>query len=168
MQLYCDTIYISLGHDCSVAYRLQQLKLRKVSLPFDWIRCNELKYITYCIGNKFQIIHEDWSDTQGTSKCTIKNTDYNFVFPHDDIDDFIPKYKRRIERFYDILKNDKIKKIFIRLSKKDETKELLELTQLLNIYTKNYDIFTHVYDKHKKYETWKKDEIDWSFIHETI
>ena len=153
-------------------------------MPFDWIRCNELKYITYTIGNKFQdffekltiekrqdnkfpLIHEDWADIQGTSECTIKNIRYNFVFPHDDIDGFIPKYTRRIERFYDILKNDNIKKIFIRLSKKDETKEILELRKCLDIYTKNYDVVTHIYDKNNMFATWKKDEIDWSFIHKS-
>ena len=86
------------------------------------------------------------------------------MFLHDNnhIQEFIIKYNRRIDRFYEILSNDKIKKIFVRLSKKDETDEINKLEQVLQLFSNNFKINNYVYDK--KIKSWQKDELNWQQI----
>lgn len=57
--------YIALGCDCSVAYNLKRLELASESLPFDWIRCNNIKNIT-------QILQDDFSDFVNLNFITVK------------------------------------------------------------------------------------------------
>ena len=51
--------YVSLGSSCSIAYQLQILKLKKESLPFDWIRSNNLPYVLNLIQNNFTGFFDD-------------------------------------------------------------------------------------------------------------
>jgi hypothetical protein len=164
-------IYISLGGDCSVAYWLGKLGLRQYAFPFDWVKSDifniikviETKFhfffnsvkIVEIENLKFPVIDEDWEEN---IMNTYKIETDCFVFQHDKIEDFKEKYERRIKRFYEILEDDTIKKIFIRVSKKDETKEIIELNSVIKKICNNFVIKTCIY---KEKDSWKKEKLDW-------
>ena len=117
-----DTIYISIGLQCTVPTVLERMNLRKNSYPFDWMFANP--YFVYKILylllkenlNINEIVREHFF--RNDQKCgkelsnhymfkkngkAICNELYNAVFPHDKYnEDTINKYIRRFER----LKND--------------------------------------------------------------
>lgn len=129
--------YVSLGSSCSIAYQLQILKLKKESLPFDWIRSNSVSYVLSLIQNNFDGFFDDLEhvkdderfpfiedneeglnhnfDAIPDKKTKIYKTKYLGFF-HDfkdgvSLDEIKEKYDRRIKRFYNVIKN---KCIFIR------------------------------------------------------
>jgi hypothetical protein len=133
--------YISLGDACSVAYQLQQNRLKKESLPFDWIRVNNFKdvinifkdnFSNFCDidslqlikkTNNFPIVNDIFPNENNNSETYVYHHKiYNIDFFHDfhtdiknldTVKNFVDKYNRRIIRLYDILKsNNEI--IFIR------------------------------------------------------
>jgi len=177
-----EQIYISLGSDCSVAYQLQIRNLRKLALPFDWIRINNINSLIavletnfqYFLDNliieresdKFPIIAEDYIDTISKT-LVIKNTRYNIMFPHEikeeyELEIFKEKYYRRINRFIEIIKDPSIKKIFIRASNKTENIELLNKT--LAKITNNYKLIAIEYDNKIKYSSWHHNEYQWESV----
>jgi len=149
-----------------------------MSFPFDWVRTNNLCDITELIKNKFQfffddlqiidndgdflIINEFWDDKKEHNNKKIKNKYFVFLHDNNHIQEFIIKYTRRIDRFYEILSDDKIKKIFVRLSKKNETDEIIKLEKVLQIFSNNHKIINYIYDK--KIKSWQKDELNWQQI----
>ena len=157
---------------------MDKLGLRKMSFPFDWVRTNNLCDITELIKNKFQfffddlqiidndgdfpIINDFWDYTQEINSKKIKNKYFVFLHDNNHIQEFIIKYTRRIDRFYEILSDDKIKKIFVRLSKKNETDEIIKLEKVLQIFSNNHKIINYIYDK--KIKSWQKDELNWQQI----
>ena len=122
--------YISLGSSCSVAYQLQKHKIRKCAYPFDWIRIIKLSDITNILKNDFcnyiescEKINESYSypisnndnfpDKNNVDKSIIMRNKYNVRFYHDFgkntlKDDVVIKYRRRIARFMDMIKNNQI------------------------------------------------------------
>jgi hypothetical protein len=126
--------YISLGPTCSVAYQLQKLEKKKESLPFDWIRCPNIKDVIYLITNNFQGFLDNISFVRDDTKFPIirdseifdevadketkvyRNEKLNLGFFHDfkdgvTLEDVKEKYDRRIKRFYETVKE---KCVFIR------------------------------------------------------
>ena len=71
----------------------------------------------------------------------------------------IEKYDRRVKRFYETLVDDTIKKVFVRVTHKNENIDRLNM--LLSNITSNYEVKLIKIDRTIKYESWKKDEIDW-------
>jgi len=74
--------YISLGSTCGLAYQFQKLGIKRESLPFDWIKCQNLVNIEYFLKNNFDsfglesdlklcrestkhpvLLTDDWSET---------------------------------------------------------------------------------------------------------
>jgi hypothetical protein len=186
------TEYISLGSDCSIAYNLQKLNFRKNAYPFDWIKLNNINDLIDILSNnfkyllnkefmeikeesdKFPYLEDNWSDIL-SKNIIIKHTKYSIVFPHEiksnnntnnnidkQIDNLIEKYNRRIIRFLEILKNDSIKKIFIRISNKNE--DLIKLNIVLSKICNNYEIKLIKINKKIKFSSWKKEELNWNDI----
>jgi hypothetical protein len=185
-----DHIYISLGSDCSISYQLQVRNLRHISLPFDWIRINSLDDLIEILDNNFQffnknyleiirdsdkfpLVDEEWNNNLNKN-IILKHKKYNILFPHEisydidkividkNIDIMVEKYNRRITRFFDIIKNSKIKKTFIRITGKKEDEKLLYKT--LEKISNNF-VLKYIYmDKSIKYISWKKEEIDWDAL----
>lgn len=150
-----DEIFISLGCDCSVSYQLRRLGLQKCgSLPFDWIRVDNLGNIVEILENKFDgfadidmmeikkqndtFINFDCekSDCENIkSLCKLKHNKYKFIMPHEfinmdlDIINFKNKYDRRIKRFNNICFDEKIKKNFIILVNNDKELYKIKLLQ---------------------------------------
>jgi hypothetical protein len=117
---------ISLGPDCHVAGLLNDLNLRKQSLPFDFLLTNSelgIKYVSDLINNNFSDYLENLT-YNNNNKVYSKNYP-NTVFLHHDLiankqklvkslhidhlnmdEPLINKFKRRSERFINLI-NDK-------------------------------------------------------------
>lgn len=133
--------YISLGSDCSVAYQLQKLGVRKCAYPFDWIRAPNINNITNIINSsfdgyvtsvtkinessKFQLIDDNFNceaNSNNNNNTIVMRNKYGIIFYHDfgidyDIDNISKKYDRRTNRFIELIMSDK-KLCFIRYEKK--------------------------------------------------
>ena len=183
------TEYIPIGNDCSLAYNLQKLNLRKNAYPFDWIRLNNLDDLINILSNdfndfidrellninelsdKFPCLEDDWSD-EISKNIIIKHNKYSVIFPHEiksdkdivnEIDNFIKKYERRINRFRRIILDKDIKKVFVRISNK--TEDISKLDNFLKTKCDNYEIKFIKLDKKNKFSSWKKEELDWNKIY---
>jgi hypothetical protein len=120
-----NTIYISLGPDCTIAGLLNDLKFRTQSLPFDFLLTNPLlgiKYVTDLINNDFS---DYLNDLKYNKQNKVYSTNYpNSLFYHHDLinnkqklvkslkidhlnmdEPLIDKFKRRGDRFIEILTN---------------------------------------------------------------
>ena len=125
--------YVGLGYDCSPAAALRALQLRTFALPFDWV-VSTRQALVQCIINDFEGYHTELrlisTKTRVVDKYgflfphdypTVASIDKNNTIEADGIayeekvivDHFelysekvISKYKRRIERFRAILRND--------------------------------------------------------------
>ncbi len=179
--------YISLGGDCSIAYQLQKYNLRNQAFPFDWIKTNNLNDIITLlennfqffvgknflevkeISNKFPLLVDNWNE-ELSENIVLKHKLFNITFPHElskensDIDNIIEKYIRRIERFNQVICNDKIKKIFIRITNKNNQDEENKLKRILELKATNFEIRYIRINKKDKFSSWKKDELDWKTI----
>ena len=83
-------IIIPIGIDCGVATFLKEYNLRTMSLPFDWIIT--YKGVSNIIKNKFlNFLPPLQSSTEGIR------------FVHDEFPENTEKYKRRINRFHNLL-----------------------------------------------------------------
>ena len=128
--------YISLGYFCSLAMDLEKLGLRSESSPFDWL-ISDFEGVIRAIENNFDgfLACEDLSQNTA-NRAIYKNTYYNVDFYHDfdsryPLRDQLPeverKYRRRIDRFYESIKEPTL---FIRYISDEElvdgkSKELL-------------------------------------------
>jgi hypothetical protein len=154
---------ISLGSSCSISHNLQLLNKREESLPFDWIKSSRLSSINLMIRTDFTKL---WDKTEyklkkESDKFFIQNdklennyTDVNIYyhqtylinFYHDfeksidfniSFDKFKVKYKRRVNRFFNLIINSK-EILFIREQinpkhiKIEDIKEFIKLIKNLN------------------------------------
>jgi len=126
MSKYSDYNIISIGDHCAISMILKELKLRKISYPFDWISHTDQLNNTNILYN-ISILKElvDIEDTNiivnkyiGNAFTNNKINEVNKIwFPHESniIEETFNKYNRRFIR----LKNDIYKKnIFILLTRK--------------------------------------------------
>lgn len=159
--------YISLGHNCSVAWNLQQLNLRTISYPFDWCEMS-LKQLIKVLSNNFldyeklEIVklstnHINFDNNKPS--YIIKNP-YNIKFAHEviskmELNEFSNKLLERITRFKN-LKNP----IFIRIEN-NNINNYDELKLLLNKYFDKYKLI--IIDKNN-YTDWKYSHLDWKKI----
>ena len=112
-----DKVFISLGFGCQVAENLNELKLRNFSLPFDW---------TVPHSGVDNIIKTNFKNYIPKDKFTNSNGDTHAVslidhtiFPHNKFPEDNEKMQRRINRFLDLLKEEKKELIFIKRSHMD-------------------------------------------------
>lgn len=141
--------FISLGSNCSIAYHLNNLKLRTIAYPFDWCNIN-YNQLVLVLENNFlgydDIVIKKFSENHFLLNINNKNSyilknDYNITFAHEvenntnyDINNFKSKLLRRIERFK---KLNNI--IFIRIEK-DNITNYDKLINILDKYFTNYKI----------------------------
>lgn len=111
--------FLTLGIDCSTATVLRILNYRKYALPFDWV-LSKPSSIEKCLKEKFEYFHKNLYINNFNKRVTDT---YGFEFPHDypnemetfinieDCDDIEilldsnEKYKRRVNRFLELLAN---------------------------------------------------------------
>jgi len=186
---------MSLGCDCACAYQIKKYQ-QNLTYPFDWIKSDNIKMICDSLDSKFSIFFDNYhiveqsdnfnnfdnfdnfdnldkneKDTKSRLRIKLKN---NMILPHES-EGFIfnelkykEKYQRRINRFYDVVSNEKIKKIFIRCDNKQvkqSDKEML-ITSLNNYGCVNYEIRYVTYTDYMCIGEfkWKRDYIDWGNI----
>ena len=157
--------FISLGSSCSIAENLRKSNLRNFALPFDWVRINNFKNINLMLKDNFKeffdiknfnylktssnffILTDDLNCVKDDVKV-YQNVKYNVNFYHDfDVNQdlsiafstFEKKYKRRINRLFNIIKESTNQKIlFIReqinpkLIKIDDLEEFISIIKSLN------------------------------------
>ena len=111
-------IFIPIGSDCCLAYHLQQLNLRAIAFPFDWLLIPKLECIVNIIQNNFDkflcqdylitknslpyhsYIEDNWNSND-INTIRVKHSLYKIEFLHDftstnSINDIKEKYQRRI------------------------------------------------------------------------
>lgn len=118
--------YISLGYFCSVASELERFGLRIMLSPFDWV-ISDFEGVISAIEHNFRDYLTYEYLFQGRKSHQIyRNTKYKINFVHDfnkyiSLEKQLPevqsKYNRRINRFYEAIKN---KTLFIRYISDEE------------------------------------------------
>jgi hypothetical protein len=179
-----QTVYISVGCDCAVAYHLRKLDLCHEAFPFDWIKINNVKQIKETLDNNFSLFFENYElinssdnfnnsdDNSIKSKVKIKLSN-NMILPHEakdivfNFEEYKEKYMKRINRFNSICRDLKIKKVFVRADNQKLKDEYIKLLHdSLNSYNvQNYIIkfidysqfvipSDYVFDWHRDYINW--------------
>lgn len=173
-----DSIFISLGGNCSVSYHLNDFSLREEAYPFDWceislqrlIKVLEKQFKNYLNIEiiKYSNYHSQFEDDCGS--FILKNP-YGIKFAHelkkeDELEGFKESISRRIERFLE-LKHP----IFVRIETSNLSKEKMQkykqLEDILDNYFTDYEIRLISKEKYESKRTkWFKLEAfssDWTF-----
>ena len=162
----------------------------KTAFPFDWTKCDKINMICDTLEKSFSNFFENFTEFEQSDNYNnfdnidnIDNIDNSIksrikiklsngiILPHEaneysfDKYAYIEKYKRRIDRFVDIIRNNKIKKIFVRSDNKkitDKDKQKLE-SELKQYGCINYHIIFIDYSEYicKEKFNWKREYIDW-------
>jgi len=177
---------ISLGCDCAVAHQLRLMGAVDQAFPFDWVKSDNISSIIETLDNNFSNFFKDYTlQKQSTNfvnfdestnvksliKIILKN---KIILPHEalndelDVEKYHQKYLKRVIRFTDVVRNEKIKKIFIRSDVKKISDEIKsKLNKSLNDFgCKNYSIIYIDYNSYPvvgEYE-WTRSYIDWNKI----
>jgi hypothetical protein len=143
-----DYYAIPFGHRCTSALACKYASIRHFSLPFDWTIPTYPKKIKNVLENNFEDFIPDVYNN------TFKNKyDISLVHFNSDINSGVEEYKRRIERFNNIMAESHKKKYFVYINedyltwsdyrdpKKNETifNEMLELELFLKEKYPNID-----------------------------
>ena len=126
---------VSLGVDCGVANFLKENGLRNFSLPFDWV-------VSY--GGISNILKNKFSDYIPKDNLQFNRKD-NVKFIHENFPADIEKMNRRINRFLNLLNDDK-EIIFLRKGHSEHhhneseviNDDLLDCEELYDILKENY------------------------------
>jgi hypothetical protein len=118
-----DTVFISLGMDCTPAIELRSLGLRKTAMPFDWVRSTP-DIISRCIRTDFSGFHTDLRlDPESERVVDGLGLEFTHEYPtlesyNNDVrttegwEAYIPliceKYHPRIQRFIGLLRSSEI------------------------------------------------------------
>jgi len=142
---------ISLGWFCSVSMELERIGLRGSSGPFDWL-ISSWEGVEYCIENNFKGLFDETDIIQYDFDPNIyTNKNLNFDFYHDFTHkqsfweqkyNVQEKYQRRIERFFNNIKEPTL---FLRYIKDEYELRYLEINlnkfiDLLKSYNINNNI----------------------------
>jgi len=176
-----QTVHISIGSDCAVAYQLRKLGLVENAFPFDWIKCDNIKMISDTLDMEFSNFFQDYTLKKQSSnfdkfgencksliKIILKN---KMQFPHEaneaelDFEEFKKKYSRRIDRFNNIVRSPDYKKIFVRADSHticDSDKKIL-FDAFVKFGATNFEIKYITYDDYPVIGefTWHRSYIDW-------
>ena len=200
--------YISLGSNCSITYQLNKYGLRKNSFPFDWTKIS-LKQLINVLNEDFddfveslelkknshnhlvmeEIDKSSFDDNNNNNPSSLILTNkYKIEFAHElvcmeQIEKFKEKLNSRIIRFREVLTNNLIKKIFVRIELSNISKSYyLEITKLIDWVEKktlNYKLIlilntnenfnfnpekVKIYNFNEFSSDWKMDFLDWSQI----
>lgn len=149
---------VSLGHFCSPAMEFDKINKRQFSLPFDWLITPALSTVMELIQNEFPdfLNAEYLFQFQNAAQC-YKNTKTNISFYHDfsafksldsQMGEVTQKYNRRIQRFYDIIKEPTL---FLRYITQRDIPYILQnydaiLKTLQGFHPQNHIIFVTHFD----------------------
>ena len=128
--IFMENIIIPIGSNCETTHYLRKHNIRNIAYPFDW-NCASLEMIYDVLNNDFENFLNDIFIGTKIDRLYFGDDDniivtnekifpiickkYNILFPHDFnkidanyINKVKNKYKRRIERFKNIINSDKI------------------------------------------------------------
>jgi hypothetical protein len=192
-----DICYISLGSDCSVSYQLRLLGLQQQkygSMPFDWMRIDNLQSVISILDAKFDEFTKfksynikpqsqafEYLDAVGCdnikSQCRMIHKIYKFILPHEYQGTYIEpvkfqdKYARRISRFLEIGRDPALRKVFVRLGPAKEKDLIEDLHISLNkLGIVNYEVKYIILEEWDIFIPkttsfqWQRDYIDWKKI----
>ncbi|UQZ83950.1 hypothetical protein SK3146_03162 [Paenibacillus konkukensis] len=137
---------ISLGAACQTTYQLQRNGLRTISGPIDWLVTNSLHKLNLALLDKFICIMDKGSlkyEGEHEGKLKMHDTLNDMLSVHDfskeigfekSYENFKEKLDRRIQRFFDILKEAETI-LFVR-TQAYSIDELWMLRMILKIHTK--------------------------------
>ena len=186
--------YISLGKDCCMAYHLQRLGKKKNTYPFDWLLIKNLDTVYSLIETDFiDFLNPDYlqyknnvresflkNDETGSdneienevSLMRVTNTKYKIHFLHDfeskdELEKVVEKYNRRINRFYEIMRDQNTIKHLFYLSSINETNESVKKLNSLFVLKEFNNFSIQLIYSPITTTSWKREE--WSqLIEETI
>lgn len=132
--------------ECSIATYLKLQGIRTYALPFDYIISN-LSIISDLVSNDFKdffnvtkhnIVNPNY-DADGPNTIFINNIYPSLSFPHHNLNNniVIDNFKRRIERFYNILQS-KEKILFMHLFYQNESHNE-NVTKFVNTFKNKYN-----------------------------
>ena len=189
---------IPLGSTCSVAYQLRKLGLRNYAFPFDWVRINNLSTVTDLIENNFLsfLDLQNYEFLEISDKFEVNKKMKSYIYQNQfcrfyhefdryidssNFTEFKEKYHRRINRFFEIIKDSK-KILFIREEignlSSNKIKKFSKLINELNPYlnwklkiivnkekylslkSENVEV---IYSS-EKVTNWTRPELNWSSI----
>jgi hypothetical protein len=192
-----DICYISLGSDCSVSYQLRLLGLQQQkygSMPFDWMRIDNLQSVISILDAKFDEFTKfrsynvkpqsetfEYLDAVGCdnikSLCRMIHKTYKFILPHEYQGTYIEpvkfqdKYARRISRFLEIGRNPALRKVFVRLGTTKEKELIKELhISLDKLGIVNYEVKYIILEEwdglisNNETFKWQRDYIPWKTL----
>lgn len=159
---------MSLGQCCLTPDVLREKKLRTFSGPFDWSDVDGYHTVINIVKNRF----ENYFKKENIKECyfdyirkvaVYRDIENNIVYPHIYINSDFEKtyksakkiYKRRINRFFDLIENNKNPKILLIYIERGDIKEkrnttneiiLNDINELNKIYNKK--CFDILYLKH--------------------
>ncbi len=132
---------ISIGSDCSVAGSLRNLKYKDATYPFDWC-ISKINFITMCFETNFKCYLDIFDKNTNLIKKSGNGHfkyDESIYFYHENIYDNLDndlllfyknKFKRRIERFINLLNSDS-KILLVRKSVNEEYNDILKLNKII-------------------------------------
>ena len=130
---------IPIGADCYSALILEEMNLRKISLPFDYIY-SDIKMIKDCLNNDFvEFLNKNNYKDHGSKGCV--NKFYKKKFPHFRLteDKLNQKMYERKEKFKNILKSNE-NKLFVHVIALYNQEYLDNLLDFLNNITTNFNL----------------------------
>lgn len=189
---------IPLGATCSIAYQLRKFGKRKKAYPFDWVRINNLAVVTNLIESDFTSFfdRDSFKFNEISNRFLVKNEMKSYLYQNrfcrffhefdnyiDDLSfyDFEQKYKRRIQRLSNTIKNTK-KILFIREEignlSRNKIKNFISLINKINsnlewklkiIVNKEKYLYlqkdnVEIIYSSQKVNDWRRPEIDWESI----
>ncbi|MDD3237355.1 MAG: DUF1796 family putative cysteine peptidase [Candidatus Gastranaerophilales bacterium] len=162
-----DIIY-SIGDNCGCAMYLSDHNLRATSGPLDWLVGQKLKDSVELIVSDFKNLLKqnlfiktqlENSSTHDTYKNTFWDIDFIHDFPvgipiGDSFSAVEEKYQRRINRFYELIKNkNRVLFVWFSLSSQDSNEEIIDLSKKLNNkFKKEIDLLIIEHDETKALE----------------
>lgn len=177
-------MFIPIGPNCHPAGNLRNLKLRKESLPFDWLNCNQnhlFEYVNNLIDTKFsnfttnliynyrgKVISKNYDYVEFLHHDLIKNITINR--PEDNNKNLIDTMKRRAKRFMNIISNENNKVVFLCMLHHENLiknglihnyklyKDMINFDNNLNIKC-NFKVFVYLNNDNKDYDLIIPDEL---------
>lgn len=116
-RFHSNRVIISLGCDCHPAFLLDTLHLRKLSLPFDWLKTEPVKGLQFAEANikeKFEFFLNDLTINRNGNVVSGKYPYSEFYHDRNIINDSFEqeKYARRISRFLSLKEGSDISYLY--------------------------------------------------------
>lgn len=155
---------ISLGANCSISYVLERLELKGVSGLFEWFQCLNLDDVTTVIETLHSLEIELTSEDGKVCMNTKSIFSYHYL-----LEEYVPIFNRRKERFLTDLKNNHHTVLFIRkdLSLPTSLEQIQRLKRAIALHNKELPYKILLISDVEKHQEFKEIQ-DENLIHRYI